>query len=106
MADAELAAQHPAEALVRDGVGVAEFEQALEGLPAIEQATAEAEAALTLARLGFRDHCRKVDKINKRVYKVLATEAEEGSPLADALKGITREPTTRKRKAKPDAKGE
>ena len=73
-ADAALSAHRPGDAIVRDDVGVAEFEQLLEDYPPTLRATAEAVTARREARTQLRRQHRHVDEFNKRAYKKFAAD--------------------------------
>ena len=95
MADAVLAAGVPAEAIVREGVGLPEFTRLVADYPQAGLALAETEAEFRLARSALRQQHRLVDRLNKRVYQKLKAEGRFDAVLAEVLaKSITREPAS------------
>ena len=100
-ANAALAARPAGTAIVRDGVGVTNFETLVADYPAVVQATAVAVAAFRLARTALRTQHRQVDGLNKRAYKKFKAEARFSRTLREALPtAITREKTGRPRRRK------
>ena len=94
-ADAALSARAPGGSIVREGIGVAGLEAAIKDYPKLQQASADAGAALAVAQKELRTQARKVDQMNKRIFKVLRAEADTDAAVK-ALAGISKEPTTRK----------
>lgn len=98
-ANAALAARPAGTAIVRDGVGVADFEKLVADYPAAAQATAAAVAKFRLTRTALRTQHRQVDGLNKRAYQKFKAEARWNLTLATALgSAITREKTSGSRK--------
>jgi hypothetical protein len=76
----------------------------LEGYPALVAAVAERRRELNLARSALRAHDKACDELNKRFYRYAKAVADVGSPLAEALAGVTKEPGwERVKKAKAGA---
>ena len=97
-ANAAVAALNPGDAIVRGTTGVAEFTQMVVDFPPLSQATANAQASLRGARGELRTRSRQVDRMNKRIYLKLKSEARSDPALKAALLAqVTRERTTRKR---------
>ena len=97
-ANAAVAALNPGDAIVRGTTGVAEFTQMVVDFPPLSQATSDAQMTLRAARGELRTRSRQVDRMNKRIYLKLKSEARSDPALKAALLAqVTRERTTRKR---------
>jgi hypothetical protein len=93
-ANAALAARPSGAAIVRDGVGVTEFEKLVVVYPAAVQVTASVVAAFRSARTALRTQHRRVDRMNKRAYQKFKAEARMNPVLGEALRtAIMREKT-------------
>lgn len=66
----------------------------LEGYPDLLKAMEEKAALLRAAKEAQWKNDAAADRLNKGFYKVAKATADEGSPLREALKGITVEPST------------
>jgi hypothetical protein len=100
-ADAALAARSPGAAIVRDGVGITDFEKLVLDWPAAVQSTADAVVAFRSARTALRAQHRRVDRMNKRAYGKFKAEGRSNPSLGEALRtAITREKTGQPRRRK------
>ena len=98
-ANAALAGGQPAQTVLCDGVGVADFEKLIENYPKVLQATSDAVAAFRQERVALREQHGRVDRMNKRAYKKFQAEARTNGALkATMLTGITREKTSGSRR--------
>ncbi len=98
-ADAAMAALSPAQPGITRSVagkvyGVAEAEALLDGFTLVVKNASDMEKALNEVEAALRAHDAECDRLNKRFYKVAKATADEGSSLAEGLRGITTEPAT------------
>jgi len=83
--NAALSARRPGETMVRDEIGVAEFEQMIAGYPALVQTTSDEGLKVAQARAALRLHHRKTDRLNKRAYKKFRAESRTHAAMRESL---------------------
>jgi hypothetical protein len=90
--NAYLAAKTPAlPPVTSGGKGIAQLSAAMAAQPALEQAVEDRAADVTAARTDLRVAATAVDRLNKRFYSKLQSEARENATLAAALGQIETE---------------
>jgi len=90
--DPYLAAEIPARGPVTSGgKGVTDLDSSIIAQPALEQAVEDAAAEVTTARTALRTAANNVDRLNKRFYAKLQSEARTNPALAAALGQIDTE---------------
>jgi len=90
--DAYLAAQTPARGPVTSGgKGVVDLVALMNAQPALEQAVEDTAAEVSSARTALRTAATTVDRLNKRFYSKLQSEARTNPALAAALDQIDTE---------------
>jgi hypothetical protein len=90
--NAFLAVQTPVRPPVQSGgKGVADLNNLITAQPALEQAIEDTAAEVSSARTALRTAATNVDRLNKRFYAKLQSEARTNPALADALNQIDTE---------------
>ena len=85
-----LAAQTPARGpITSGGKGVADLNALMTAQPALEQAIEDMAASVSAARTALRTAATALDRLNKRFYAKLQSEARTNDALAAALGQIT-----------------
>jgi hypothetical protein len=79
----------PRAAITSGGKGATELTAAIAAQPALEQAVADRATDVTTARTALRTAATAVDRLNKRFYTRLQSEARTNDALATALGQIT-----------------